>query len=279
MIQTEYGISRRWYWPFIAPFKVQWRKGQENEQTLTDDVEAALPDLPHAMASSTHTDSEPKGDKLNVSTLIQDEASGSKSVARGIGNETTALQISSASKRFGKNYSVRNISFSVSSGEILALLGPNGAGKTTLLNCILGLYRLSSGRVEIQGYNIQSHQDQVYRYIGICPQQEILWPELTAEEHLLFYCRLKGIPPKDEKEVVKQCLEQVELLPEQRKLSKHLSGGQRRRLAIGIAIVAKPMVVFLDEPTTGTYTPLPTKVTVRPRSKHQKERSPFLVSN
>lgn len=163
----------------------------------------------------------------------------------------SALIISMARKRFGKILAVKDISVSVGSGEILALLGPNGAGKTTLVNCVLGLYRLSSGTAKIIGFDILRQQDQVYRHVGVCPQREILWPDLTCEEHLLFYARLKGVNPRDEKEVVKQCLEQVELAPERRKLSKQLSGGQKRRLAIAIALVARPAVVFLDEPTTG----------------------------
>jgi ABC-type multidrug transport system ATPase subunit len=161
------------------------------------------------------------------------------------------LIISMAGKRFGKIIAVRDVSIAVGSGEILALLGPNGAGKTTLVNCVLGLYRLTSGTATIKGFDIMRQQDQVYHHVGICPQHEILWPDLTCEEHLLFYARLKGIDAHDEKAVVQQCLKQVELADEATKLSKKLSGGQKRRLAIAIALVARPAVVFLDEPTTG----------------------------
>ena len=161
------------------------------------------------------------------------------------------LIIASASKSFGNHKAITDISMSVKSGEIFALVGPNGAGKTTLINCVLGLYRLSSGTAKIGGFDILREQDQVYRHIGICPQNEILWPDLTPEEHLLFFCRLKGIDPKQEKEAVRLCLERMELLPERKKLAKELSGGQRRRLCLGIALVGAPAVVFLDEPTTG----------------------------
>jgi len=166
--------------------------------------------------------------------------------------DDAALIISMARKRFGRKLAVRDVSIAVGSGEILALLGPNGAGKTTLVNCVLGLYRLSSGTAKIDGYDIVKQQEHVYRHVGICPQHEILWPDLTCEEHLLFYARLKGVEPSKEKEVVRQSLEQVELTPETRKLSKQLSGGQKRRLCIAIALVGRPAVVFLDEPTTGT---------------------------
>ena len=165
--------------------------------------------------------------------------------------DDAALVISMARKRFGNKLAVRDVSIAVGSGEILALLGPNGAGKTTLVNCVLGLYKLSSGTAKINGFDINKEQNQVYRHVGICPQYEILWPDLTCREHLLFYARLKGVEPSKEKEVVAQSLEQVELVPEARKLSKELSGGQKRRLAIAIALVARPAVVFLDEPTTG----------------------------
>ena len=151
---------------------------------------------------------------------------------------------------------MQDVSISIPRGEIFALLGPNGAGKSTLINCALGLYRLTSGTSRIRGLDINENQNQVYRHIGVCPQHEILWPDLNAKEHLLFYCRLKGVEAKDEETVVKQCLEGVDLVGEQNKLSKTLSGGQKRRLGIAIALVANPVVVFLDEPTTGTYFPV-----------------------
>jgi len=167
--------------------------------------------------------------------------------------KNSPLVIASATKSFGRYEAIKDISLSVKSGEILALLGPNGAGKTTLINCVLGFYRLSSGTAKISGFDIVREQDQVYRHVGICPQHEILWPDLTPEEHLLFFARLKGIGPKNEKAVVTRCLEQVQLLEERRKLAKQLSGGQRRRLCLAIALVGSPAVVFLDEPTTGKF--------------------------
>ena len=168
-------------------------------------------------------------------------------------NENSALVILNATKSFGRYEAIKDISLSVKPGEVFALLGPNGAGKTTLINYVLGFYRLSSGTANIGGFDILRQQDHVYRQIGICPQHEILWPDLTPEEHLLFFARLKGIGPKNEKEVVTRCLEQVQLLEEQSKLAKELSGGQRRRLCLAIALVGSPAVVFLDEPTTGKF--------------------------
>lgn len=248
MIQTEYGISRPWYWPFIAPFeRFRTRREKIKYATAEKDVESArTPGEMVADASKITTNITSQSTAFGYS----DVTSSSEQAISG-SEDRPALVISRAHKRFGNKLAVKEVSISVGSGKILALLGPNGAGKTTLINCVLGLYRLSSGTAQINGFDIEKQQDRVYRYVGVCPQHEILWPDLTCEEHLLFYVRLKGIDPKDEDKVVGKCLEEVELLPEQMKLAKELSGGQRRRLAIAIALVARPAVVFLDEPTTG----------------------------
>ena len=92
---------------------------------------------------------------------------------------------------------------------------------------------------------------QVYQNIGTCPQHDILWPDLSVHEHLLFYARLKGIPPKDEDAAVQDAVEAVSLQTFMKRLSKGLSGGEKRRLSIAISLIGNPKVVFLDEPTTG----------------------------
>jgi ABC-type multidrug transport system ATPase subunit len=230
VVKTEYGVNKQWYWPFVAPFHM-WR---ERRQRLKDlDLENAT------VISQSNTTQGDKGGNT-TSTTIPDS-----------GEQCPALVASRASKSFGKQQAIQDISFQVSSDEILAFLGPNGAGKSTLVNSALGLYKLSSGTMQINGFDITRDHDQVYRHIGVCPQHEILWPDLTPKEHLLFYCRLKGVEPNKEGVVVTQHLLDVDLLSEQNKLSKELSGGQKRRLGIAIAFVAKPAVTFLDEPTTG----------------------------
>ena len=250
MIQTEYGISRPWYWPFIAPF-ARFRRHRETIQPIQP---PAQPDsaAPADVATDAPTDVEKVASNMTSKSAYGDDDVASERDRVTSGNaDDSALIISLARKRFAEKLAVRDISIAVRAGEILALLGPNGAGKTTLVNCVLGLYKLSSGSATINGFDITKEQDQVYRHVGVCPQHEILWGDLTCEEHLLFYARLKGVDAKDERAVVGQCLEQVELLPEKRKLAKQLSGGQKRRLSIAIALVARPAVVFLDEPTTG----------------------------
>lgn len=96
------------------------------------------------------------------------------------------------------------------------------------------------------GYDISKEMDKVYKSIGVCPQHDILWDDLTCEEHLMFYARLKGIPPADENAAVQQSLQYVKLGPFADRRAKGLSGGEKRRLSIAIALIANPTVVFLD---------------------------------
>lgn len=149
----------------------------------------------------------------------------------------------------GPKLAVKDITLSVDKDLIFGLLGPNGSGKTTLISCLTGLFEPSSGEAILSGYNIRTQIDMVYRKIGVCPQFDILWEDLTVGEHLYFYARLKGVSKENEGEAVQRSLEQVSLQDFVHRLSKGLSGGEKRRLSIAIALVGQPAVVFLDEPT------------------------------
>ena len=130
--------------------------------------------------------------------------------------------------------------------------GPNGAGKTTLLSILTGLVKADAGDAWIGGFNVRSQLPEVYKRIGVCPQFDLLWEDLTAYEHLIFYARLKGLEYKHLLDsIVLQTLDQVNLREHAHKVSRELSGGQRRRLSLAIALIGTPSVVFLDEPTTG----------------------------
>ncbi|KAI9204500.1 uncharacterized protein BJ171DRAFT_562062 [Polychytrium aggregatum] len=151
----------------------------------------------------------------------------------------------------GPKIAVKDVSFAVESGIVFGLLGPNGAGKTTLISILTGLYEASHGTALLAGKNIKTETKEVYGNIGICPQFDILWDDLTVGEHLYFYARLKGVSPSNEREAVQESLRQVALEAFEGRLTKGLSGGEKRRLSIAIALVGNPAVVFLDEPTTG----------------------------
>lgn len=146
---------------------------------------------------------------------------------------------------------VKKMNLRIEDNELFGLLGPNGAGKTTLISMLTGLYQPDGGDAWIGGFSITQDLEQVQLYMGVCPQFDILWPELSVHEHLLFYARLKGISPKDEKESVEKAMNEVYLTKFKDLHSNQLSGGMRRRLSVAISLVGNPKIVFLDEPTTG----------------------------
>ncbi|KAJ3200595.1 hypothetical protein HDU67_001980, partial [Dinochytrium kinnereticum] len=151
--------------------------------------------------------------------------------------------------RMGPKVAVRDFSLAVERGVVFGLLGPNGAGKTTLISILTGVSSPSAGTARLAGYDLDREKEMVHRSIGVCPQHDILWDDLTVKEHLLFYARLKGIPPIEEASAALQAMESVALQTFADRLSKGLSGGEKRRLSIAIALVGNPGVVFLDEPT------------------------------
>ena len=146
---------------------------------------------------------------------------------------------------------VKHMNLVVERGEMFGLLGPNGAGKTTLISILTGLYQPDCGNAWVSGYDIVNSLDNVQLRMGVCPQFDILWPELTVYEHLLFYARVKGISSKYEHQKVREAMDEVHLGKFSHLKSTALSGGMKRRLSVAIALVGDPKIVFLDEPTTG----------------------------
>jgi ABC-type multidrug transport system ATPase subunit len=155
--------------------------------------------------------------------------------------------------RFGsqKKVAVHNLTLSIRKGECFGLLGPNGAGKTTTISMLTGLFPPSSGTAYIGGFDIRTEIDKVHRVMGVCPQFDTLWMDLTCQETLLFYARLKGVASSDENAHVHESLRQVGLEQFGDRLVKDLSGGMRRRLSVAVSLVGNPRIIFLDEPTTG----------------------------
>jgi len=146
---------------------------------------------------------------------------------------------------------VKDLSLHIKRGEMFGLLGPNGAGKTSLISMITGLYPPEAGNAWVGGYDILNQIDMVHRQMGVCPQFDLVWPELTVEEHLYFYARLRGVQASEEKAVVEKALKEVYLANFATFKTKQLSGGMKRRLSVAIALVGEPQIIFLDEPTTG----------------------------
>ena len=146
---------------------------------------------------------------------------------------------------------LKKLNLTINAKECFALLGPNGAGKTTLQSILCGLISPTSGYAMLNGHQIPNETDAIYNMVGYCPQYDVLWEDLTVEEHFLFYCRLKSISSKFEKEYVQQLASRVNLGVHLSKKTRELSGGMKRCLSVGISLIGDPVFVLLDEPSTG----------------------------
>ncbi len=143
------------------------------------------------------------------------------------------------------------ISFKVEEGEIFGLLGPNGAGKTTVIKMIIGLTRPTAGTMQICGIDALSSSSQVRQMMGYVPQAISADGDLTGYENLLIFSKLFYVQRKDRQPRIKEALQWMELTDRADDLVKHYSGGMMRRLEIAEAIVSRPRVLFLDEPSIG----------------------------
>jgi ABC-type multidrug transport system ATPase subunit len=167
--------------------------------------------------------------------------------ARVSTSESDLLRMLHISKKFGSNTAVEDVSLGLREGEILALLGPNGAGKTTCINMIRGDMALSSGSIFLKGIDVHKNKRLAQRHLGVCPQFDAL-DLLTVREHLVFYARCKGV--LDIKSDVAFVMSKVGMTAHQHKLASRLSGGQKRKLSLAIALLANPPVLILDEPSS-----------------------------
>lgn len=146
---------------------------------------------------------------------------------------------------------LRDFSATIPEGEIFCVLGHNGAGKTTTVSMMTGLFEPTFGDATIYGHSIVSEMDDIRRIMGVCPQHDILWNELTAEEHLEIFADLKGVPRQLRTAVIKDKLESVGLYGVRDKKAGSFSGGMKRRLSVAISCIGEPKIIFMDEPTTG----------------------------
>jgi ABC-2 type transport system ATP-binding protein len=151
-------------------------------------------------------------------------------------------------RKFGDFTAVDHISFSVNSGEVVGYLGPNGSGKTTTIRMLLGLLIPSDGEAHVLGYNVVSQTEQIRARVGYMSQKFALYHDLTVGENLAFYA---GVYGERSRKRLEEVLELVGLRQLEKEMVSNLSTGWRQRLALGTAIVHRPRLLFLDEPTSG----------------------------
>ncbi|XP_052030939.1 phospholipid-transporting ATPase ABCA3-like [Apodemus sylvaticus] len=173
---------------------------------------------------------------------------------------------------------VKDLSLNLYEGQITVLLGHNGAGKTTTLSILTGFYLPTRGKIYISGYDISSDMVQVRKSLGLCPQDDLLFPMLTVSEHLHFYCVIKGIPSSKRPREIHRMLTSFGLLQKSNTMSKDLSGGMKRMLSIIIALIGDTKVVILDEPTSG-MDPVSRRATWDLLQLYKKDRTILLTTH
>jgi ABC-2 type transport system ATP-binding protein len=162
-----------------------------------------------------------------------------------------AIEVQGLTKRFGSFVAVDGVSFAVRPGEVYGWLGPNGAGKTTTIRMLLGLLKPSGGHARVLGYDPARQTKAMQARVGYMSQLFTLYNDLTAAENIRFYGQAYGLSRADLRRRQAEILEMAGLVGRGNTLTANLSGGWKQRLALGCAIVHRPQVVFLDEPTAG----------------------------
>ncbi|XP_042367934.1 phospholipid-transporting ATPase ABCA1-like [Plectropomus leopardus] len=214
----QYGIPKPWYFPFTASY---WCG-----TTSVTDVDPDL--LRDSTLHNEYLEKPPPDMKAGVSVR-------------------NLVKI----YKTGKKLAVDGLSMDFYENQITSFLGHNGAGKTTTMSILTGLFPPTSGTALINGYDILTDMDSIRKYLGMCPQHNVLFSELTVEEHIYFYARLKGRSRDEVKIEIDQMIEDVGLPHKRKDLAKNLSGGMQRKLSVAIAFVGGSNIVILDEPTAG----------------------------
>jgi ABC-2 type transport system ATP-binding protein len=162
-----------------------------------------------------------------------------------------AISVQNLHKSFGENQAVQGVSFEVEQGEIFSLLGPNGAGKTTTISMLSCLLRPNEGDAHVMGHSIRTDAMGVKSVLGVVPQEIALYEDLTARENLTFWGKMYGLRGPALRSRVNEVLDVIGLRDRANERVGKYSGGMKRRVNIGVALLHKPRVIYMDEPTVG----------------------------
>src|SRR5512137_54329 len=166
-------------------------------------------------------------------------------------NNSFAIEVLNLKKSFGELQAVKGVNFHADKGEILSLLGPNGAGKSTTISMLCGLLHPDEGDACIEGHSIRHAAKEARAALGVVPQEIAIYPDLSARENLVFWGKMYGLRGAALKRRVDEVLNIIGLTDRQRDRVSTFSGGMKRRVNIGAALLHKPAVIIMDEPTVG----------------------------
>ncbi len=163
------------------------------------------------------------------------------------------IELQNVSQRFSSNLpmAIDTLNVSLPKGQFIGLVGPDGAGKTTLMRLIAGLMLPSSGNILVDGFNTSHYSEQIRSFIGYMPQKFGLYEDLSVLENLNLYADLRGVEPSQKKEIFEKLLSFSNLAPFTQRLAKNLSGGMKQKLGLACALIKKPKILLLDEPSVG----------------------------
>lgn len=162
-----------------------------------------------------------------------------------------AIEVVDLTKQYKTKKAVAHLSLTINKGELFALLGVNGAGKTTLIKMLSCITKPTSGNAYLFGKSILTEPQEVKKLIAVSPQETAIAPNLTVIENLELMASVCGFHKEKAKQKTKEIMEQLSLTKVKKQRSKTLSGGWKRRLSIGMALISEPSILFLDEPTLG----------------------------
>jgi len=165
--------------------------------------------------------------------------------------DSDAVSVKDLEKRFGRFVAVDKITFSVKKGEVFGFLGPNGAGKSTTIRMLCGIITPSSGYGQVAGHDIFSEAEEIKHSIGYMSQRFSLYEDMTPFENIRFYLGVYEVPPKEWKDRIEWVLGITRLHEVADRITRELPPGWRQRLALGCALLHRPEILFLDEPTSG----------------------------
>ena len=232
VIKTESGVSLPWYFPFTLSY---WR-GHSNKAISDENLELIREEdekRRREMAAN-----------LNIEEIDQGLA--------GQIESGQSMKVRGLRKHFDDKVAVDGLDLDMFRGQIFALLGHNGAGKTTTISMLTGMLAPTAGEMTVNNMDFKTDMIEIRKSLGVCPQHDILFKTLTVEEHLYLFCRFKGIQNKEEiQNLIEEKLNDVDLQEKRTTKAGNLSGGQKRKLSLAIALIGGSSIVMLDEPTSG----------------------------